>query len=280
MIKVSRRAMVGNSLLLPVAAALPARAAASDPRWQKLFDGRSLRNWQFYQEGVGSEDVRRAVSIRDGVLHFLGPDYRHDDAPPGHLSTLTEWGNYHLRLEFRYGERRWAPRKLQRRNSGVLYHMGPERDRLFPDCVELQLEEGDVGDAIMVNTLALQGPLLGGTPLWPNWIPSFPSNYQTPVVAGPYRRQWHPHAGHYERIDDWNIVDLYAFDDQAAHLVNGRIVNTLFKMVNVGKDGVQTPLTRGRIALEFEWAEVMFRNVMIRPLDAASIASIRKQGSD
>ena len=44
--------------------------------------------------------------------------------------------------------------------------------------------------------------------------------------------------------------------------------------------GNTIPLTRGRIALELEWAEVMFRNVMIRPLTEQSIALIRKQGSD
>ena len=58
-------------------------------------------------------------------------------------------------------------------------------------------------------------------------------------------------------------------------MVNGRIVNTLFRMI----DAAGQPLTQGRIALEFEAAEVFMRNVMIRDLAEAEIALIRKQGS-
>ncbi len=277
----NRRDMLCGALSLAAFAAQSANAAPTqiDDGWQPLFDGHSLDCWNFYQDGVGNVDKRHVVAIEDGILSLLGPGYAGDDTPPGHISTRTVWQNYHLRLQYRYGNRRWAPRKLQRRNSGILYHMGDETDRLFPDCVEFQLEEGDVGDAIMVNTLALQGPLLGGTPLWPNWISAFPADYQAPVQAGPYRRQWHRHAGEFARLDDWNEVDLYVFDDQAAHLVNGRMVNSLFKMRRTaGRD--QLPLTSGRIALEFEWAEVMFRNVQIRPLSAAAIAQIKAQGSN
>ena len=146
--------------------------------------------------------------------------------------------------------------------------------------MEFQVEEGDIGDAVMVNTLALQGPLLGGTPLWPNWIDALPSQYQEPVRAGGYARQWHRHAGQYELLDGWNTLDLIVFDDQAAHLVNGRIVNTLFKMRRPDGAGQMVPMTSGRIALELEWAEVLFRKVMIRQLDANAIAAFKRQGSD
>ena len=122
----------------------------------------------------------------------------------------------------------------------------------------------------MVNTRALQGPLLGGTPLWPNYFPGLPSDYQKQIVAGGIARQLHPQSGPYERLDDWNMLDLYAFSDQAAHLVNGRIVNTLFKIID--RDGA--PRTKGRIALEFEAAEVFFRNVAVRELSTDEIARI------
>jgi Domain of Unknown Function (DUF1080) len=279
----NRREVLGGAGALLASAALPASLFAKSAKqlvWKPLFDGKSLNGWTFYQEGVGTQDIHKAVSIKNGVLHFLSPHYTQATAPPGHIATVDEWENYHLRLEFAWGERRWAPRAIQRRNSGILYHMGPERDRLFPGCVEFQVQEGDVGDAVVVNSLALQGPLLGGTPLWPNWIEAFPSTYQEPVKAGPYARQWHRQSGNFERLEGWNTLDLYAFGDQAAQLVNGRIVNTLFKMRKRDATGALVPMTKGRIALELEWAEVMFRNVMIRELDTNAIALIRKQGSD
>ncbi|WP_334185809.1 3-keto-disaccharide hydrolase [Novosphingobium sp.] len=271
--------MLRDALAAAAMAAWPYRAAqatSSASGWLSLFDGRTLDGWRFHQEGVGDVDLRKVVDIEDGMLRFLGPQYEHDDAPPGHLSTLREWENYHLQLRFRFGEKRWSPRKLQRRNSGILYHMGHAENRLFPPCVEFQLEEGDLGDAIAIDTKALQGPSLGGTPMWPNWIAAFPQVYEEPVQAGSYRRQWHPGHGNFERIDDWNTVDLIAFEDQSAHLVNGRIVNTLFKLAK--PDGA--PLTNGRIALEFEWAEVLFTDIRIRPLSAAAIAALKRDGSD
>lgn len=255
-----------------------ALAIAQDAQsgWQSLFDGRSLRGWRFFQEGMGDADAQGAVAIRDGMLHFLGPQYRDETAPSGHISTERAQGNYHLRLQYRWGERRFAPRALQRRNSGLLYHMGAATDRLFPPCVEFQIEEGDVGDAILIDTLGLHGPLLGGTPLWPSYFPGLPTEYETPIRAGGLARQWFRHAGDYERMDGWNAIDLIAFEDQAAHLVNGRIVNTLFRMVGPGG---AAPLTGGRIALEFEQAEIFLRDVQMRPLSADDVARIRKQGS-
>jgi hypothetical protein len=267
-------------LLAAAGAAFAFPRAAQEPSsaWRPLFDGKSLKGWNFYQQGGGSNDADRVIAIRDKMLHFLGPQYRGEAAPSGHISTDRSYGNYHLRLDFRWGERRYAPRAWQRRNGGLLYHMGPQTDRLFPPCVEFQVEEGDVGDAIMVDTLGLHGPVLGGTPLWPGYFPGLPQEYETPVRAGGLARQWHRHTGNYERLDGWNTLDLIAFEDQAAHLVNGRIVNTLFRMVRPEAAG-HAPLTEGRIALEFEQAEIFLRDVRLRPLSADDIARIRRQGS-
>lgn len=279
----NRRGLLKGASALTATTVLPMQLLAGEPSkadWKPLFNGKSLDGWTFFQEGIGNSDLHKAVVIKNGELQFLSPAFTGTDAPPGHISTDEEWENYHLRLEYRWGTRRWAPRALQRRNSGILYHMGPERDKLFPDCVEFQVQESDVGDAVVVNSLALQGPLLGGTPLWPNWIEAFPSTYQEPVKAGPYARQWYRQSGNFERMEGWNTLDLIAFGDQAAHLVNGRIVNTLFKMRKRDATGALVPMTKGRIALELEWAEISFRNVMIRRLDVDAITRIKKHGSD
>lgn len=98
---------------------------------------------------------------------------------------------------------------------------------------------------------------------------------QGALVQQNLARQWLRHAGHYESLDDWNTLDLYAFGDQAAHLVNGRIVNTLYWMVGPQAGDTRPPLTKGRIALEFEAAEIMFRSVRIRSLDDGHIAQLR-----
>lgn len=269
----------GASLTIPAWTQALAQESASG--WRPLWNGHSLDGWNFHQDSVGEEDAMGVVSIRDGVLHFHGEGYAHDTAPPGFISTLAEFGNYHLRLQYRWGERRWAPRGWQARNSGVLFHMGPQRPgKLFPECIEFQMQESNCGDAILIDTLGVQGPSLGGTPLWPNWIPALPDTPIEPIRAGGYARRWLPRHSNFERHGDWNTLDLVVFDDQAAQLVNGRIVNTLFKLARELPDGSRQPLTRGRIALEFEWAAITFREVMIRELDEEAVALIRRQGSD
>ena len=278
-----RRDALGLMAAASASVALPrwAMAQGDGAGWRPLWDGRSLNGWSFFQEGVGEEDRTGVVRMADGMLHFLGPDYPADAAPPGFIATLAEYGDYHLRLQYRWGERRWAPRGWQARNSGVLYHMGPNRPgKLFPEGVEFQMQEGNCGDAILIDALGVQGPSLGGTPLWPNWIPAFSDIPIEPTRNGGYARRHLPRHSGFEREGDWNTLDLVCIGDQAAQMVNGRIVNTLFHLRRTLADGTTAPLTRGRIALEFEWAEVAFRAVMIRDLDAAAVAAIRARGSD
>jgi hypothetical protein len=281
----TRRSALGLLAATGAALATPAWARAlmqqDRPDWSPLWDGHSLDGWSFYQDGIGDMDTLGVVSIRDDELHFLGDGYGHEAAPPGFIATQADYGNYHLRLQYRWGQRRWPPRQWQARNGGVLYHMGAQLPgRLFPECIEFQMQEGNCGDAILIDTLGVQGPSLGGTPLWPNWIPAFPDTPIEPVRAGGYARRWLPRHSDFEIEGHWNTLDLVVLEDQAAQLVNGRIVNTVFKLARQLPDGSTAPLTRGRIALEFEWAAIAFRDVMIRDLDEASIATIRQQGSD
>ncbi|CAA6679346.1 MULTISPECIES: family 16 glycoside hydrolase [unclassified Lentimonas] len=58
-----------------------------------------------------------SVSIEDGepVLKVTGEIY-------GGLTTLEAFENYHLRLQVRWGERKWEPRLDKLRNSGLPYH--------------------------------------------------------------------------------------------------------------------------------------------------------------
>lgn len=277
-----RRAIGGMAAIAGMSAfaQMPGALAQSGPDWRPLWDGHSLNGWTFLQDRVGTTDIHNVVSISDGVLNFLGSGHTAEQTSAGFLLTEGEHGNYHLRLEYRWGLERFAPRVWQARNSGVLYHCGPDREgKIFPECVEFQMMEGNAGDGLMIDTLGLQGPRLGGTPLWPRWIPDFPETYDEPTRSGGYARQWHRHHGEFEKLEGWNTLDLVAFGDQAAHMINGRIVNTFFRLRKTLADGTQVPLTRGRIALEFEWAAVQFRNVMIRDLSEEHIATILRQGS-
>jgi Domain of Unknown Function (DUF1080) len=40
----------------------------------------------------------------------------------GGLTTLKEYENYHLSLQFKWGDKKWPPRNNQKRDSGLLVH--------------------------------------------------------------------------------------------------------------------------------------------------------------
>src|SRR5688500_1055777 len=120
--------------LLLAAIALPASAAEGP---QALFNGRDLTGWDTYlgprYDTVKKDFAGPHVGLNpgpEGVFRVVK-----GDGPPairisgvvwGGISKLSEFENYHLRLQFKWGERRHAPRATARRDSGLLYHaVGP-----------------------------------------------------------------------------------------------------------------------------------------------------------
>jgi hypothetical protein len=67
--------------------------------------------------------------------------------------------------------------------------------------------------------------------------------------------------------DDWTTLELICFQDKSLHIVNGNVVMVL-KNSRYLKDGQSVPLTKGRIQLQSEAAEVFFKDIKIRSLDA------------
>jgi hypothetical protein len=266
---VTRRGTLGMIGAAAVAATPLGRSVAAQGQdaWRPLFNGRDLDGWTFFQDGVGNVDRDQVAVVDKGVLHILGPRYRGPAAAPmGYLATAETYGNYHLSLEYKWGERRFAPRELWKRDSGILYHVPAGREFLWPDCVEYQIMERSTGDAIPVNHRAIPGVSMGGLPAWPR---NFPGQAYAPQVdAGGNLRQMIRAEGSFDTLDGWNTVELIASGDSAAHIVNGRIVNTLYGLQqrDPARGGAYSAVTRGRILLQIECAEILFRNVRIRSL--------------
>ncbi|WP_422058126.1 3-keto-disaccharide hydrolase [Sphingomonas sp.] len=263
---IARRTVLGAGGLV-VAQSLVGRVRASAPG-QLLFDGRSLAGWR-YHEGGRPREVPRHIVTRAGELHVLAdplPDGA--EVPFGYLATDRSFADFHLRLDYRWGPARYAPRALAKRNSGVMYHLSPSPDPGVEHAIEFQIQESNVGDIIAINARALEAPQPGGTPAWPEWPSWVPRTYAEPSIAGGISRQWFRGAGDFELRDRWNRLDVIAYRDQAAHLVNGRIVAAVYGLRATSATGMATadPLMSGRIALQIEAAQIAFRNIRIRPI--------------
>ena len=73
-------------------------------------------------------------------------------------------------------------------------------------------------------------------------------------------------GGDFEKpAGQWNTLDLYAVGDRSMHVVNGKIAVVLSGLRQNVK-GTEVPLTKGRIELQTESAEVFFRNIQLQPI--------------
>ena len=258
------------------AAAVPAQARRASATagssltnpWTPLFNGHDLTGWTFFQNGVGDRDRDGVVAIDRGMIHILGPKYHGPAAAGmGYLATDREFQDYHLSLEYMWGPRRYEPRPNWKRDSGILYHVAKGREYLWPDCVEYQIMEHSTGDAIPVNHRAIQAISMGGLPAWPHDVPGN-TRYAPQIDAGGNLRQWIKADGVFDNLDGWNTVELIAQGDSAAHIVNGRLVTALYGLQSQdpADKSRYVRLNKGRILLQIECAEIIFRNVKIRQL--------------
>ncbi len=252
--------------ILPIACAFGfTSAATADSPWRDLFNGRDLEGWTVLLDGKATGgDPDRLVQARDGTIHM----YRESDpaatVPFGVITHADTFSRFHLTLEYRWLEKRFAPRKDALRDAGVLYHVAAA-DKIWPDSLEYQIQEGDTADIVLLQRHATswlhprpnEAPPGQGDP---GLLPE-----QGGVVA--VSRTGFRYFGRFPEYDhptDWNQVEMIVHADESAeHRLNGHVRSRLsgFRM----PDG--TPLSSGKICLQLEGAEIQYRNVRIRSLE-------------
>jgi uncharacterized protein YycO len=65
---------------------------------------------------------------------------------------------------------------------------------------------------------------------------------------------------------EWNTIEVYSVNGNSLHLVNGNVNNRVYNARHI-VDGVEVPLTKGKIQLQSEGAEIFYRDVQIRQID-------------
>jgi len=265
------------SALLPLrnfghAATLPLPPAGADG-WVSLLNGHDLNGWYsvLSKSGKGAAEQRGMVTIEENMLHIMGNEAGQSVAEAGYLATTQDFENVHIRVEYKWGVKRFAPRAFAKRDNGLLYGLvGP--DKVWPTCIECQIEEGDVGDAFLIGTRGIQDQhpngLFGQNLTTRGWdVPPIPSPETSPP-PGPSDITRKIKDGNFENLDTWNVLEVIWQGDRAAHIVNGRAVNALSKLEQPDphNPGAYIPLTRGKIAVQFEYAEIWFRRIELKAL--------------
>ena len=190
----------------------------------------------------------------------------------GELRTKRSFKDYHLKLQFKWGEKKWPPRDRPDtpRDSGLLYHVHAEpgaEGRTWARSIELQIQEHDVGDLYAVGSaIAVRAKLRAGTT--PDAVRLRPCRRVDVLLAEPgLVRPLHQAAGQREadgRVEHRRADRLRRRRDPHRE----RQGRDAASRPDANRRAVPTPVNSGPIILQSEGAEVFYRDIQLRQITA------------
>jgi hypothetical protein len=254
-----------------------------------LFNGNNLKGWDSWLGYADPRDtygkptagpiglnkntssVFRAVTV-DGrpALYSSGKIW-------GGLITTKSYRDYHLRLQFKWGENAWLPIP---RNNGVLYHSHGAYGAFFGtwmSALEFEIVPKSIGMLLTVGDS--KGTHSFSTVDWR--VGANVEVARDNSIAYPFRRYmpggrlsalqmpaFNVDAGvdAEKPLGEWNTLDIYVLGDRSIHVVNGVPVMAASGLTTTDRNGSRVPLVEGRIQLQSEGAETYFRDISIEPI--------------
>jgi len=239
-------------------------AADPGPQWKPLFNGKDLNGWTVHYASKTADGAPPAASlfeVKNGEIHTYPTQAAGTEQPNAYLLSDTDLKDYVIRLEYKWGEKKFAPRVDHVRDAGFLYHVHRDNPANWPASFEAQIQEGDTGDswAVSAQVSSFVDPKTG--------LYALPENGGVPVTVGKngdFLRTRHSRTNEYP---GWNTLEVIVRGDRATHIVNG-LVNmrvTDLKGWNAATNSWVT-VDHGKVLLQAECAEVFYRNIRMRAL--------------
>lgn len=237
-----------------------------------LFNGSNLNGGYTWLKDTHRDDPRQVFRVTDGMLHVTGDGL-------GSLITNDRYRDYHLVLEYKWGDKTWHNRENAARDSGLLIHSNGANGGyggIWMPSIEVQIIEGGVGDFILVNGKDEAGKPVpisltcnvgrdrDGEVIWQEDGPR-----ETFDLKNRRRINWFGRDSAWEDVKDfrgpndvdsphdaWTRIDVIADQGHIEVFVNGTKVNEAFDVEP----------REGRIQLQTELAEIFFRRWELWPL--------------
>ena len=250
----------------------------NEAEWQTLFNGHDLSGWDTYlgptydtvQNRFDTLSIPGLNNDPKNVFTVVQEDgataIRISGEGFGGISTLEEFENFHLRLEFKWGKLKWHPRKDKKRDSGILYYaVGPQGAGYgnWMRSQEFQVQEGDCGDYWSVDGSIIDIPAVGSEIekyVYDSSAALLPFSY-----TSEYGRRCIKNPDGEKPNGEWNIVDIYCLGGASVHVINGKTVMQLFNS-RQPFEGKEIPLTKGKIQIQTEGAEIFYRNIQLQSI--------------
>ena len=258
---------------------------SNESRWIKLLD-KNLSQWQTYLSYRFQDGYNGSIPVNDKGEKIQPIGYNKNEANVVSVSTVDnepvlrisgeiygcvftkqEFQNYHLKLKVKWGTQKWAPRRNEPMDSGVLYHSqgecGNDYWHSWMQSEEMQVMEGGLGDYWCCG--ATGGRVKMRTPD-DNMGIYDPKGTEYQMGVNGTRNGFVQHSGNFEIPGAWNTIELICFGDKSVHIVNGHVVMAISKLVYKDGESVK-PLVKGKIQLQSEAAEVFYKEIEIKKLN-------------
>lgn len=229
-----------------------------------LFNGKDLTNFYTHLRGLGkNNDPDKVFTVQNGMIRVSGQTF-------GGFVTEKEYENYHLIVEFKWGEKTFAPREDKTRDSGILLHCvgadGAAGSGAWMESIECQMIEGGTGDIILVGGKG-KPAVTAEAEKRDKGLYYKPG--ASPVAVSSQRINWYGRDPAWEDVKgfrgahdvekpvgEWNRLECICDGDKLTYLLNGKVVNA----------ATNSSHTKGKILVQSEGAEVFFRKIDLKPL--------------
>ena len=247
--------------------------------WKPLFNGKDFSGWETYLapplDDKGKElsnipvglnnDPNHVFSIvNEGgkkVIRISGQDW-------GGISTTKEYDNFHLRLMFKWGSLTWGQKRGKKKDSGLLYFAVGKHGADYGAWMrsqEFQIQEGDCGDywGVAGGMEDIRAMKKSDS----EYVYNSAGQLYTFSANGNVGRRCIKGSDAEKPSGEWNMLDLYCHGDTSVHVINGKVMMVLTHSQQMD-NGQAHPLAKGKLQIQSEGAEVYYKDIMIRSIDA------------
>lgn len=251
-------------LVVSLFSALPSLA---EEGFVPLFDGKSLAGWTSARVLAGEESAFVA-DPKTKTLHVYAGKEAGSKQQTDVLNTEKEYSHFILKLEYKWLEKRFAPRTDWDRDAGLLFHVHGDLKKIWPLCLEMQIGESH---AEKPNAKGSKGRFHSGDLFVLGRDLRVDTNrkdgYYHPEGEKKNGRSYPTKLGVEKPKGEWNEMEIRVHgSEKATFIFNGEVVHEITNMTQKNKDGKKVPLEKGRIGLQAEWAELQYRNIRIKEL--------------
>jgi uncharacterized protein YdeI (BOF family) len=265
-----KKAVLISLILILTFPCLAQKKSKTDKNTDKiisLYNGKNFEGWYTFLQGRGrNNDPKKVFTIQDGMIRISGEEW-------GCITSEREYENYRLLVEFKWGEKTFSPRVENARDCGILLHSVGEdggSEGIWMRSIECQIIEGGTGDFIVVGD---------GSDRFSITCPVAPEMQEDSYIFKPGgqaatihkdRINWYGRDPNWKDVigfrgakdvekpvGEWNTLECVANGDEITIYLNGTLVN---------RDGQVRP-NKGRIQIQSEGAEILFRKVELEPLE-------------